>query len=193
MRELKPTHQTLTIDDIREGLRREKDAKVARRMQAIVWRLEGREVGEVVKLLHTGRASLSRWVKAFNTEGLAGLRTRRGAGPKSRLSAKHKEQLKGVLLRSESLRQNPPPEGYGNQWRGKTLQLRSESLRHYLRQELGVCYQKSEIYRLFDELGFSLQRPRRRYVDADADKVAEFEQTLSGEKRTPKSRRKTGA
>ena len=179
MRELKPTHQTLTIDDIREGLRREKDAKVARRMQAIVWRLEGREVGEVVKLLHTGRASLSRWVKAFNTEGLAGLRTRRGAGPKSRLSAKHKEQLKGVL-------QNPPPEGYGNQWRGKNLQ-------HYLRAELGVCYQKSEIYRLFDELGFSLQRPRRRYVDADPNKVAEFEQTLSGEKRTPKSRRKTGA
>jgi transposase len=169
MKALRPVHESIAITALKEALRREKDARVARRIQAILWRIEGKSVHEVTELLDIARSSLCRWVKAFNQDGLNGLKDHPGGGRADRLTQEQKESLKALL-------EGEPPEGYGSQWRGKNLQ-------QYLLDKLFVSYGKSEIYRLLAELGYSLQRPKRRYLDADPHKVAQHKEELAGEKR----------
>ena len=169
MKALKPVQESIDITALKEAIKREQDAGVARRMQAILWRIEGKSVHEVVELLDIERSSLCRWVKAFNQEGPRGLRDHHGRGRADRLTQEQKQSLKALL-------EGEPPEGYGNQWRGKNLQ-------QYLLDKLLVSYGKSEIYRLLAELGYSLQRPKRQYIDSDPQKVAQHERELAGEKR----------
>ncbi len=87
------TRDELSARDLRREAARCRDANAARRMLALALVLEGRSREEAAR--HTGmeRQTLRDWVHRYNAEGLAGLRNRRHAGPKPRLTPEQLAEL----------------------------------------------------------------------------------------------------
>ena len=150
------------------------DAGMVGRYQAILWRLEGRPVGEIMELLRVSRSSIERWVQRFNQAGLAGLVPRRPPGRPRRLTEAQRQAL------GEALRQ-PAHAVAGDgvpsaRWWGRRIQ-------DYVARTTGWRPGKSVVYDwLHEDYDFSRQRPRRKLTRADPAAQAAFMADLAGEK-----------
>jgi transposase len=62
--------ETLMRKKIEKFRRKEKDARIHRRLSALLWLDEGRSAEEVAKLLDVCPRTVRNWVSLFQTEGL---------------------------------------------------------------------------------------------------------------------------
>lgn len=103
----------------------------------------------------------------FEKEGIDGLRDKEGRGRKPKLTPTQMQRL-GELLDEES----PTDYGYNTErWTGPLLI-------DWIDKEFGVHYERAHIYNLIAKLGFSYQKAKGIYPEADPAEQQAFKETL---------------
>lgn len=144
---------TLLIKSKKRG-----DLKTWRRCMAVKGYLSGSRVIELATQLGATRGSVNRWLQWFEAEGTAGLFPRERLGPAPRLTGKQQEELVAVVTAG------PQAAGYSSGvWTGPMIG-------QWIKKRYGVKYHNHYIPYLLHQLGFSVQRPRKRLARADAEK-----------------------
>ncbi len=150
----------------KELFSKEEEARFVHRLDIIILVTEGLPIRKVAVLYKMNPSTIQRWIHRLNEEGFPGLRDKPGRGRVPRLSSKEREQLR------KDLESRPQSFGYQqSRWDGKLL---SFHLQHKYRIELKV----RRCQFLFRELGFSLQRPRKMPVGADAEEREAFKKNF---------------
>lgn len=132
--------------------------RVARRAHAVLLNMKGKTTGEIAALLQVSRSKvlvwLHRWME-WRVDGLVeGYRPGRPAG----LSMEQRQELADII--------DSGPLAYGfpsGVWT-------SPMVVRVIETEFGVEYHASYVRKMLYQLGFSVQRPRRRLIRADPQK-----------------------
>jgi len=131
-----------------------------RRGRAVLGYIEGRRVLDLATESDVTRGSVNRWLQWYEAMGIEGLLTARPPGPSRKLAEAQRIELAALV------EAGPLAAGYpSGVWTGPMVGDLIES-------RFGVRYHKHNVPRLLHDLGFSVQRPRKRLARADAAKQA---------------------
>lgn len=126
-----------------------------RRGRGLQLYISGSRVVEIAAALDVGRATVNQWLRWYETMGVHGLATWKQPGAPPRLSEEQRAQL------IEIIEKGPLEAGFSaGVWNGPMIGL-------LIRDRFGVTYHNHHIPRLLHQLGFSVQRPRKRLARAD--------------------------
>lgn len=126
-----------------------------RRGRAVLGYIEGRRVVDLAATLDVTRGSVNRWLQWYEAIGIEGLRTATAPGPTRKLTEAQRSELTALV------EAGPLAAGYpSGVWTGPMV---GDLIEHCF----GVRYHKHNVPRLLHELGFSIQRPRKRLARAD--------------------------
>ena len=139
----------ITLEELLELRKKEKDPKIRFRLQMIILVKKGLGITKVAEILGTYHSHVRYWLDRFNSGGPEALKTRKPPGAKPRADY---DKIR------KALRKSPREFGYPvDAWTVKILHA-------YIRDHLGVNYHPNYIYELVHKLGFSLIKPRTRDV-----------------------------
>jgi transposase len=126
-----------------------------RRGKAVLGYILGQRVVELAAQAEVTRGSINRWLQWYETLGIDGLKTGAPPGPSPKLNEAQREELTALV------EAGPIEAGYqSGVWTGPMVG-------DLIERRFGVRYHKHNVPRLLHELGFSLQRPRKRLARAD--------------------------
>ena len=131
-----------------------------RRGRAILGYLDGRRVVDLATELDVSRGSVNRWLQWYDAMGLEGLVTMQSPGAPPKLNQVQREELAAIV--------DAGPIAAGFQsgvWTGPMVG-------DVIERQFGVRYHKHNVPRILHELGFSMQRPRKRLARADLEAQA---------------------
>ena len=176
------TRLDLTASELRKAAQREKDSTAARRMLALALVLEGANRRRAAESYGMDRQTLRDWVHRYNTEGLAGLRSRKPPGPFPKLTAPQEAELAALV------EAGPDPAQHG------VVRWRRIDLRDGIERRFGVTLHESSVGKVLAKLGYRRLSVRPRHPQADQAAQAAFKKTLPRplQRRspvTPKARR----
>ena len=141
------------LDEARSG----NDLDVWRRARGVLGYIEGRRVVDLATELDVTRGSVNRWLQWYEALGVDGLVTGIPPGPTPKLTAAQRAALTALI------EAGPTEAGYScGVWTGPMIG-------DLINERFAVRYHNHHVPRLLHELGFSVQRPRRRLARADAD------------------------
>jgi transposase len=145
-----------------------------RRGRAVLGYIQGRRVTELATEAGVTRGSVNRWLQWYEAMGVEGLVTGKPPGPAPRLTEAQHDEL-GALIDA-----GPQAAGYtSGVWTGPMIG-------DLIEQRFGVRYHNHHIPRLLNQLGFSVQRPRKRLARADLEAQATWlRETLPAIKKKP--------
>jgi transposase len=106
------------------------------------------------------RGAVYQWLRWYEVAGSEGLRARKSPGAPPRLSAEQKKALVAIIMAG--------PQSIGltsGMWTGPMVG-------DVILERFGVRYHYQHIPRLLHQLGFSVQRPRKRLARADSEAQA---------------------
>jgi transposase len=136
-----------------------------RRGRAVLGYLDGRRVIELAAELGKTRGALNRWLQWYETRGVEGLQTRYAPGPAPKLDAEQQRVL------TQLIEDGPLAAGYETGvWTGPMIG-------DLIAERFSVRYHKHHVPRLLHQLGFSVQRPRKRLARADREAQAHWLRT----------------
>ena len=142
------------------GSGRDLAAMERRRLEAGQLFGKGLTQADVARRLGVSTASANRWHQAWKAHGEAGLRRNAMPGPARRLSAKQLQQLEETLLAG------PAAAGYATElWTGPRI-------RKLIWDRFRVRYHRGHVWLLLRKLGWSCQKPAKRAVERDEEKIA---------------------
>ena len=153
-------------EELLDLFRKEKNRRIAVKIHAVYLALIGKTTPQIVKLLGYSRRSIQRWVALYNRCGLAGLKDDYGTPNASKLND---EQLQ--LLR-QRLEDGPGPEDNVNVFHGRDIQ-------RIIKQQFGVDYHLSSVYRILHKLGYSYVSSRPEHPKGNPEKRVEFKKKLA--------------
>ena len=120
---------------------------------------QGLSQSEVARRVKVHRQSVSRWATELEESGRAGLKKAGRAGRKPLLSDSDLRKVESKLKQ-------------GAQARGYTTALWTTSrVADLIEQECGVRYHPAHVWRLLQQLGWSCQRPGKRALERDEQKI----------------------
>ncbi len=123
---------------------------------------QGQSRAEVARALGVGTGTVTRWRQAYERKGDGGLAATRHPGPKPKLSAYRRRLLAKRLLKGAKA------HGFSTDlWTCPRIAEVIE--RHY-----GVRYHVDHVYKLMVSLGWSCQKPEKRAVERDEDRIAQW-------------------
>jgi transposase len=126
-----------------------------RRAKAIRDYIRGKPVLRLVEELEVVRASVNQWIRWYDTAGTEALKPRKAPGAAPKLSEHQRIEL-GNLIDA-----GPQASGYsGGIWTGPRIG-------DLIWRRFGVRYHNHHVPRLLHQIGFSVQRPRKRLARAD--------------------------
>jgi len=141
------------------GVRRDFEALEDRRMKAARLIHQGLSQSEVARRVNVHRQSVSRWAKEIEASGITGLKKAGRAGRKPLLSDTDLRKVESKLKQ-------------GAQARGYTTELWTTSrVADLIEQECGIRYHPAHVWRLLQGLGWSCQRPGKRALERDEQKI----------------------
>ena len=124
------------------------DARLVRRITAILLIIRQQSVAEVAEVLQLGESTLYSWLQAFLLEGCASLRYRRPPGRPAKLTPTQKGRLKALLTAG------PEAAGYPTGcWTSTVIQ-------DLIEREFGVRYNVHYLADFLRTLRFSYQKAR---------------------------------
>ena len=129
--------------------------RVAKRLQAVVLNSEGRTSGELAGILKAPRSKVSEWLSLYENHGVEGLLEGHRSGRPPGLTKEQRTQLGDIL--------DSGPVAYGLD----TGIWTSPMLAWVIEEEFGISYHPGHVRKLLDQMGFSVQRPRRILARAD--------------------------
>jgi transposase len=142
------------LRDLLKEAERSKDLGTWRRVRAVLGYLDGRSAITMGAELKVDRSAIAKWIGWFNATGADGLRSRKAPGRPPRLTEAQRRQV------SRMVTAGPEAAGFASGvWTGPMIG-------EWIRREFGVRYHPQHIPRLLHQLGFSVQRPRRRLGQA---------------------------
>lgn len=128
-----------------------------RRGRAVLGYIDGKRVIDLATELDVSRGSVNRWLGRYERLGIPGIETGKPPGAQPKLSAEDRGRLIAVV------EAGPLAAGYtSGVWTGPMIGDLIEAF-------FGVRYHNHTVPRLLHELGFSVQRPRKRLSRADAE------------------------
>ena len=133
-----------------------------RRQHAIELLKEGHQPGEVAKALGVNRRSVRRWKSRYHTHGQEGIQAKPVPGRPSKLTSQDVEKLEKKLLKGARAAGFPT-----DLWTCPRVAQVIHSL-------FGVTYHVDHIGRLLHMLGWSPQRPERRAIERDEEKIRKW-------------------
>lgn len=102
------------------------------------------------------RGAINRWLQWYEAMGADGLRTGKAPGPKPKLSDQQRKELSALI------EAGPITAGFSSgMWTGPMIG-------DLIRKQFGVSYHNHYVPDLLHQLGFSVQRPRKRLARANA-------------------------
>lgn len=141
--------------------------KIGLRLYAVYQVSLGKPSRELEDLYDTSFKQILNWVDRFEKEGLQGLRDKSGRGRTPQLSPEQMQRI-GQLLEEET----PDEHGYNTQrWTGPLLI-------DWIDQQFGVRFKRAHIYNIIARLGFSYQKARGIYPEANPAEQETFKQDL---------------
>lgn len=144
------------------GLKRQAErdgqARVARRLHAIVLNMDGRSSGEIATVLDVARSNVSQWLANYEREGLEALLEGPRPGRPNGLGGHHLKALKDIVD------SGPVAYGFtGGVWT-------SPMVARVIAEEFGRTYHPGHVRKILYALDYSVQRPRRLLARADVGK-----------------------
>ncbi|MGH7255405.1 MAG: IS630 family transposase [Nitrospirales bacterium] len=133
-----------------------------RRRQAIQLLKAGTNLSAVARAVGASVSSVFRWADAYRTQGMKGLRPRLTPGRPPNLSPAQKKRLVTLLLKG------PLAAGY------RTDLWTLKRVTQLIRQQFGVTYHPSHVWKLLTGLGWSCQKPERRALQRDEPTIARW-------------------
>lgn len=118
-------------------------------------------------LYNTSFKQITNWVHRFEEGGVEGLKDKKRSGRPSQLN---QEQMKEIqsLLNDES----PTKYSYNTEtWTGPMLI-------NWITKRYNIVFKKAQIYNIIKSLGFSYQRGRGIFPEANAEKQEIFKESL---------------
>jgi transposase len=153
------------IAAIQDELSRTREGRYFHRLAVVLHVLRGASAYEASHAFGFSSRAIEYWVKRLASNGLNGLWDGKHPGRPSRLSASQKRRLR------KELRRSPRDMGYDqNLWDGVLLS-------HHLEKNYSISLSVRQCQRLFHQLGFSLQRPRRQASESDPLQQEAFKKT----------------
>ena len=150
---------------IQDEISKTREGRYFHRLHVVLYVLHGASPYEAAQLYGHSPRTIQYWVHRLLSDGLAGLREGDRPGRPSRLSFLEQEGLRGEIRRS------PRDLGYDqNLWDGLLLS-------HHLEGHYSISLSARQCQRLFHQLGFTLQRPRRQAHEADPLQQEAFKKT----------------
>ncbi len=118
-------------------------------------------------LYNTSFKQILNWVHRFEQYGIDGLRDKPGRGRKPRLNEHQQQRIKDLLLE-----ESPVDYGYNTEtWTGIMLI-------DWISENFQVQYKKAQIYNVIKSLGFSYQKAKGFYPEADLIAQEQFKEEL---------------
>jgi len=131
-----------------------------RRGRAVLGYVEGRRVIELAAELDVTRGAVNRWLQGYEAMGIEGLVTATAPGAAPKLGEAQRRALTALV------EAGPLAAGYpSGVWTGPMIG-------DLIERSFGVRDHQHNVPRLLHELGFSVQRPRKRLARADAEAQA---------------------
>ena len=150
-------HELTKLNALIVKAKKDRDLLTWRRAKAVRDYIRGKTVLAIVEELDVVRASVNQWIRWFDTAGTEALQPRKAPGAAPKLSQQQRIEL-GNLIDA-----GPQAAGYsGGIWTGPRLG-------DLIWRRFGVRYHNHHVPRLLHQLGFSVQRPRKRLARADRE------------------------
>jgi len=163
--------------DLRRQAQKDKEPRVVLRIQGILMSLEGHTTGEIAGHLKVHRSTVPLWIDQWNRYGQEGLLEGHRSGWPNGLNQDERERLCDIL--------DSGPVAYGLE----TGIWTSPLVRQVIAEEFGQQYHAGHVRKLLRQLGYSVQRPTTRLVQADAKQHRKWVRyTYPNLKKTPKSK-----
>lgn len=145
-----------------------------RRGRGVRGYIDGRSVIALAEELGVTRGSVNRWLQWYEADHVEGLRTKTAPGPTPKLTEEQRTALTSII------EAGPIAAGYqSGVWTGPMIG-------DLIEQRFGVRYHNHHVPRLLHQLGFSVQRPRKRLARADLARQATWlRETLPAIKKKP--------
>jgi transposase len=148
------------LETLQETATKASDLATWRRATAVLGYIAGKSVVSMTGELHVSRSAINDWLRWYDSAGAEGLRTGKAPGAPCRLTIEQLWELTGVV------EEGPQVAGFQTGvWTGPMI-------RDWIESHFKVKYHVQHIPRLLHDLGFSVQRPRKRLARADAQAQA---------------------
>jgi transposase len=152
--------QLKQLDEFILQARLKNDLAEWRRGRAVRAYIDGRRVIDIAADCGVTRGSVNRWLQWYDADHVEGLRTKIAEGPEPKLTELQRATLTVLIERG------PIAAGYQSGiWTGPMIG-------DLIEDRFGVRYHNHHIPRLLHQLGFSVQRPRKRLARADLARPA---------------------
>lgn len=159
--------ENYTSEEIKSLINTNDKYKIGLRLFAVYQVSLGQSSRKLEDFYGTSFKQITNWVHRFDKEGLEGLRDKPGRGRKSLLSLEQKTRLT-KLIGDES----PLDYGYNTDtWTGPLLI-------DWITNHFNITYKKAQIYNIIKSLGFSYQKSRGIYPEADPEAQQAFKDDL---------------
>jgi transposase len=141
--------------ELRKEAMKDKEARVAQRLHGILLSLEGHTTTEIARMLKVHRSTVPLWIEQWNQHRETGLLEGQRSGRPTDLKPLQRQQLQDIL--------DSGPVAYGLE----TGIWTSPVITQVIENEFGVRYHPGHVRKLLKQLGYSMQRPTTRLVQAD--------------------------
>jgi transposase len=136
------------------------DLATWRRAKAVMSYLAKKSVISLAAELDVTRGSINRWIQWFEAMGTDGLRTGKAPGNAPKVNQAQRAELAALI------EAGPQAAGFtSGLWTGPMIG-------DLIRKRFGVTLHNHSVPRMLNQMGFSVQRPRKRLARADAEKQA---------------------
>lgn len=162
---LEVTNLEYSAPDLRRLAAREKSGQVVRRLLALAMILEGRSRTEAAEMNGMDRQTLRDWVHRYNAEGLAGLISRVGRGPRPLLNETQMAELLALVVAG------PDPEV------DRVVRWRCADLRQQVARRFSVAATERTIGRWLRQLKLTRLQPRPFHPKKDLAEQETFKKT----------------
>jgi transposase len=168
---LKINHPTITLEELRERERQEKDGQVKVRLQTIrlVWEEQHTNL-QIASLLQIKRNRIPEWVSRFNEKGFEGLQNAIIPGRPQKLTSEQREQVRLWVQTGPDLEKDGFPT-----YNGPRLTIR-------IQQTFGVEYHESSVNRLLHRLGACRGKTRKIPAKADPQELEDWKKKTAKDK-----------
>ena len=140
---------------LRKEAIKDQEPRVAQRFHAIALSVEGHTTTQIAQSLKVHRSSVPLWIEQWNHQREVGLLEGHRSGRPSGLTRAQQEQLQDIL--------DSGPVAYGLE----TGIWTSPVISGVIAEEFDLHYHPGHVRKLLRHLGYSVQRPTTRLVQAD--------------------------
>lgn len=154
-------HQPEDLEQLRNRVQKERNAKQRDRYRAVLLALEGQTAEAIMHILDRSKNFVQRWVYAYRDGGIDAIHPRLQTGRPRKLT-----ELEEVQFRERMLAGPKPQDA--------VCSLRGEDARRIIESEFAVQYSLPGVYVLLHRLGLSSLVPRPRHKKNDPEKMRQW-------------------